>query len=1679
MNMMLITCSTRLSFRVLTCPIWCWQVTCAMTKNSQWVTTMASRTPGSTVSLVGQGSFLAKPSLHVVGYLGKNSLNINSPHDEWCPVCKTTGQTQALRTYRINLTQSILLCPNPQCIYPLGYTPLDNLIANTADLKKNNSPRKPKKRNSSNSFPTPLVGEKRPKIDLPISVDSLAVQDDICNAALESPPLEWEIHSPTRLHHGQKDGTDPPMQNGSGTAIPLSSSALWDKSGFPVLPTGSFSRNALDQPDVLPAVQNGHREVLQNGELEVVNTLNNTSPLYLPLETNLRANKVANTEEKVMTETLNREHKLSVRAFSPDSMSSGVTPLTEQNRAQECQLIEISSKETPVPPCSNIMFDLESELPPGCNEQPTEHFEKMDDLIDKGDVKDVVPPLPRDAPVDVSGNAVFSELLLEESEQPMNLSSLLDISPSACPEHGVQDCSFGIANLSESLELVQESGEKTEDRSDWLQECPEESQHFGKPLSSPLSVNGEKSQPTITLYELEKQLTEILSKDKSDTASLEAIGSMVTTEDPSVPIPNLSLLQEMVQKCQTTYSEENGPSNFLQDVLPESKVEDNALKNTCDNHTTCSVQDQVSAEAAVISSPGNQLPKILDTTDPCPDSDLASPIVSLPDHEHVCHPDNGSVERVCEVLGPSESIKDDYDKHTDGNSQNKMTLLKPQILLKDCMKCHCEKSVPSPSLHEDSCDSPPSSPPSVEGDHSYAKHPMTEVKVLLQDYLKCHCGNTLTLNKISASEVCTAMCGVKPFTDHETVSAQSYCPEDCTAVVTIENTAAAPSPDCESLTSKKQKFSENAVLPDLLLDIPSKHRIEESMTKAPSLEYDATKSGTWQDGKVSEHDNAMEILQNIIEDGSKASDTLETSVNSDEATAEDGDDDMEAESEGTAQGDKVLTAKKLKPEQRMLQWKNKHNLCWLDCILSTLVHSETLNNFVAEDYDTSKESLIPDLFMRYNQATGMFLEGLALKKKRKADHRRPKYEKCLHEVRISIFEKLQPLLKCKLGKKESPVFAFPLLLKLDPLTENLFMHSFIWHFQCEVCEYSYQQRCQKSLTTFTKVVPEWHPLNAVHLGPCNRCRHSKQKRTMVLEKLNSFFMVHFVDGSPTNDLDKYSFQFQGHLYEVKAIIKYKNNHFASWVLNTDGSWLESDGLRGSFCRRYRKINVRADAIHIVIWERSGGKSFEENVQFGAAEQASELNSANISTTSEDPSFSSVETSERSRQVAPTVPSVDLNTSDPLAGMESYADDDVITLTLVAIPSDVNGSPVDTADNRQATDTCRSNKDPSQGEGTSTALLEMSTNVQPEVKEDTTLTSPVSSDSNAETASLKNCSVEGSPMIKSPLNPEDEAIATSTPSRQPYNREKSIAGNWMSQLMRKNNSALNSDLLAANGKMQSLKAHPPLKTTDSSDAPKKAQNFNGFLGRSTSKTNFLASNIFPSQIANKPTLNVLNEKGAVVANPLTMSTASDFKTPGSNGSDYSKMIKEGSSSSEDKIRRLRLKLLKKLKAKKNELATLEKLAKKQESGPTGAQANGAPHGSFNRKDHLRGFVQELQEHIDNADNESVCTMSSCTSLCSSPGDAEFFNELFSPSPADGQPNDSRYLEMLADGCGISADGHLHEGSGGVQHSASGSNSCPTVSKLNSSAVDGSLNLMSGSAVAVLGEDNDYFDFDDYF
>uniref|UniRef100_A0A8C5S8P4 Ubiquitin specific peptidase like 1 n=1 Tax=Laticauda laticaudata TaxID=8630 RepID=A0A8C5S8P4_LATLA len=271
-------------------------------------------------------------------------------------------------------------------------------------------------------------------------------------------------------------------------------------------------------------------------------------------------------------------------------------------------------------------------------------------------------------------------------------------------------------------------------------------------------------------------------------------------------------------------------------------------------------------------------------------------------------------------------------------------------------------------------------------------------------------------------------------------------------------------------------------------------------------------------------------------------------------------------------------------EPLWLQWRNAHAFCWLDCILSILVHLETLRILTGLSKNTS---VIQSLLTKYNEAAVL----VNTRQRDELSSELPldvlsRAESHLNEIRNTIFLQLQPLLGCKFGEEESPVFAFPLLLRKDRPIQNLFLHSFSWKFECLQCGCHINKSCQQTMTTFTNIIPEWHPLNAVHVAPCNKCNHTSQRRKMVLEKISSVLMVHFVEGLPHNNLLAYSFQFQEYSYRVTAVVQYqKAKHFITWILASDGIWLECDDLKGSFSRRHDTFGVPSAEIHIVIWER--------------------------------------------------------------------------------------------------------------------------------------------------------------------------------------------------------------------------------------------------------------------------------------------------------------------------------------------------------------------------------------------------------------------------------------------------------------------------------------------------------------
>ncbi|XP_034063135.1 SUMO-specific isopeptidase USPL1 isoform X1 [Gymnodraco acuticeps] len=275
-----------------------------------------------------------------------------------------------------------------------------------------------------------------------------------------------------------------------------------------------------------------------------------------------------------------------------------------------------------------------------------------------------------------------------------------------------------------------------------------------------------------------------------------------------------------------------------------------------------------------------------------------------------------------------------------------------------------------------------------------------------------------------------------------------------------------------------------------------------------------------------------------------------------------------------------------------LFWNNCDNLCWLDSMLIALVSCKSLRR--SKPKDEPQQSSVWQLMRGYEDVCAA--TQLHQQTDRDGDVRVPyhvlqKANAELHTLRMSIFKLLQPKLHCKLGQEETPVFALPLLLKTDCWAEPLFQSTFHWEFKCSECKTATKERVIKTLPTFTKVLPDWRPLDAVHLAPCNVCCQKNQRRTLILESVAPVFGLHFVEGLPDNDVSIYTFSFKGKRYSITTVIQYNHQlkHFVTWICDSDGSWLEYDDLKHPDCKTHQKLPVLAQEMHVVFWEAEEDK----------------------------------------------------------------------------------------------------------------------------------------------------------------------------------------------------------------------------------------------------------------------------------------------------------------------------------------------------------------------------------------------------------------------------------------------------------------------------------------------------------
>uniref|UniRef100_A0A250Y6Q1 SUMO-specific isopeptidase USPL1 n=1 Tax=Castor canadensis TaxID=51338 RepID=A0A250Y6Q1_CASCN len=777
-----------------------------------------------------------------------------------------------------------------------------------------------------------------------------------------------------------------------------------------------------------------------------------------------------------------------------------------------------------------------------------------------------------------------------------------------------------------------------------------------------------------------------------------------------------------------------------------------------------------------------------------------------------------------------------------------------------------------------------------------------------------------------------------------------------------------------------------------------------------------------------------------------------------------------------------------------VQWKNAHALCWLDCILSTLVHLERLKNTVTELY-SKEESIFWQLFEKYHQANKLLYDCQSdgVKDgnyKKLTSEIIAEIETCLNEVRDEIFTKLQPQLRCTLGEMESPVFAFPLLLKIEPHIEKLFTYSFSWDFACSQCGHQYRNRCMKSLVTFTNIIPEWHPLNAAHFGPCNNCSSKTQIRKMVLETVSPVFMLHFVEGLPQSDLQQYTFHFEGALYQITSVIQYQtSNHFITWNLDADGSWLECDDLKGSCAKRHEKFEVPASEVHIVIWERKTSQvTAKEAVCFPlkkpSDEQAfSEVIPASPALCSVDeaaPAETAVIHPPHTSVAPPTLPQdKTVAHRDCVPSSPKYLDDNnILSLTL-------EGTIQKTASVFQinSKDFLLENKPVAENIGlvkTNTLQLQeslMSSSVSAPCKEKliqaqfVDLSFPiqiVNTNTNREQPNTKDTAVSKSvntvhaadvvqgvrwveaqqdaqlqqffPLKHEKLEPDSNnkqyhpsrvpnlkkrettaapqtVTAKSSQNQAPKeNQKKPFVGSWVKGLLSRGASFMPPCVSAQNRNT----------LTDLQPSVKGANNFGGFKTKGVSRKANRASKKAdrcagkPHPISSSLPLGLLPSGSKAPHLHAGENAASELlkkqesTTHGAHLNRHPHGSENGQGESvEGQIHKLRLKLLKKLKAKKKKLAALT--SSPQSGTPPSENSEHVSHcGSPNDCESIEDLLNELQHQIDIVD-KSGCTTVPSVSSYSSQTHEEILAELLSPTtvPTELSENaeaDFRYLEM---------------------------------------------------------------------
>ncbi|XP_062309271.1 SUMO-specific isopeptidase USPL1 [Osmerus eperlanus] len=699
--------------------------------------------------------------------------------------------------------------------------------------------------------------------------------------------------------------------------------------------------------------------------------------------------------------------------------------------------------------------------------------------------------------------------------------------------------------------------------------------------------------------------------------------------------------------------------------------------------------------------------------------------------------------------------------------------------------------------------------------------------------------------------------------------------------------------------------------------------------------------------------------------------------------------------------DTFIGSKELVLVSPRLFWRNTPNLAWLDSLLVAMVNCRALKEKRPET--KSRCSVVWELCTIYDRCCALVTQCCqdGIIKVPASLLRRVTEE--LEALRMFVFNMLQP--KLQQGKEDRLVFALPLLLKMDSWAEPNFLPVFDW--KCLRCGKTL--RVKKPLTTLKAVVSDWNPLKSTVKKRCSTCNRNRlQEKKLIMESVPPVVALHFEKGLPDTEVGKYSFDFDQYHYHVTTVIQYskKHKHFVTWIRKPSDSWLEFDGRKHPDCVSHRDLTIPAEEVHIVFWER-GEKRDKLHKSSRVDPPESEPAAPRLNRPLEAKDFLADESDDLSQDDAGIVAALttcdaagdraaggdaSIGSATLLDTFEGLSHDDIVTLTLVEVSGDSMGrvpaSPLAPENRRASSET---SPEPASwvtpGELILPTVVSSACHLKRPSVETGQRVSPVSS-----TPSLKPSSARF---------PWQRQVDIGPPSVKPHLLSPSLAKPSAPDNNASTPVAQTKPPLSNSSSGYTHRSQPPrpsLKVTENEALPlKAAEMYGGFCARSTNnpyQTLFSTKGATQSAAAKVPFQRASPAPPKPAFKPMAVSMTS---LPLRGVAENPKISKKHGSQTKlpsdlADTDSLRLKLLKKLKAKKKKLEKLNQVLGHQ--GNLGGKSTSKPDSTI-----LESYA-----------------VSSSTSVYNSPTYDEFFADLLSPATTTSNlsPDSTGLVETVTNG-----------------------------------------------------------------